>query len=459
MRPSRLFRSSAFRLALVYIVLFSTSVFALLIFIYWSTAGYMLRQADETIRAEIEGLAERYETDGLRGLTTQLADRLAKQQPGDSSIYLLSDGKLRPVVGNIDRWPRTREDTHGWLDFQLSGPEAARAHLARARTFLLPGNFHLLVGRDMFELQDSQKLIVRTLIWGMGITLALALFGGVMMSRSMMRRIEIINRTGNEIMSGDLSKRIPTTRSGDDFDLLAENLNRMLDQIELLMDGVRRVSDNIAHDLKTPLARLRHRLERLSIGKLNEAQRQELIDSALAEADGLMTTFSALLRIARIEADARKEGFDVIDMRSLLLDVSELYEPVAEERKQLFQLDCDASLSVRGDRDLLFQALANLLDNAIKYSPHGGTIGLKLKDGVSREITICDTGPGIPEAEREQVFQRFYRVDRSRTTPGSGLGLSLVAAVAKLHGIEIDLSDNAPGLCVRLKFPGGDESM
>ncbi len=433
-------------------VLFSASVLALLGFIYWSTAAYMSRQADETIEAEIKGLAERYETDGLGGLTAQIAERLTAQQPGDSSIYLLADSQLNPLVGNIDRWPKVREDEQGWFNFQLGGSETKRIHRARARAFVLKRNFYLLVGRDMFELEDTQKLIIRTLTWGMAITLALALLGGVMMSRSMMRRIELINRTSREIMSGDLTKRIPTSQSDDDFDALADNLNRMLDQIELLMDGVRRVSDNIAHDLRTPLARLRRGLESLRMSDVQGDSRQNLIDSAVNEADGLLATFNALLRIARIESESRREGFDAIELQPLLRDVGDLYGPVAEEQGLGFNLECESSMTIYGDRDLLFQAFANLLDNAIKYTPAGGNIKVCVDDGL-RRVMICDTGPGVPEPERDQVFQRFYRLDHSRTSAGSGLGLSLVSAVAKLHGIALSLDGNDPGLCVTLQMP------
>ncbi len=433
-------------------VLFSASVLALLAFIYWSTAAYMSRQVDETIEAEIKGLAERYETDGLGGLTAQIADRLTAQQPGDSSIYLLTDRQLNPLVGNINRWPRVREDEQGWFNFQLGGSETKRIHRARARAFFLKGHFYLLVGRDMFELEDTQKLIIRTLAWGMAITLALALLGGVMMSRSMMRRIELINRTSREIMSGNLTKRIPTSPAEDDFDVLAKNLNRMLDQIELLMNGVRRVSDNIAHDLRTPLARLRRGLDQLRLADARGELRQDLIDNAVSEVDGLLATFNALLRIARIESEARREGFARIELMPLLQDVGELYGPVAEEQGLQFNLACESSIAFHGDRDLLFQAFANLFDNAIKYTPGGGAITVRVDDA-SRRVTICDTGPGVPESERDKVFHRFYRVDHSRSSAGSGLGLSLVSAVAKLHGIELRLSDNGPGLCVTLQLP------
>ncbi len=446
---NKLLRSSTFRLVLIYVALFSASVCLLLGFIYWSTAGYVAAQTDDTIQAEIKGLSERYETDGLNGLVAQLTERLTRQQPGDSSIYLLTDERYRPLVGNIDRWPAGQEGEPGWLNFRLGDDVSGRVHRARAHAFVLPGRFHLLVGRDMFELEAIQKLIIRAIVWGLLFTFGFALVGGVMMSRSVMRRIDTINRASREIMSGNLARRIPTRQSGDEFDQLADNLNRMLDQIESLMESVRRVSDNIAHDLKTPLARLRNRLEDLRADTAAGDERLNLVDSALQEADGLLATFNALLRIARIESDDRREAFSSVALNALVGDVVELYEPLAEEKSQQVSLRRNGAPTVYGDRDLLFQALANLLDNAIKYTPIGGTISLEVDD---ESIAICDSGPGIPAAEQDRVFQRFYRLDHSRSSPGAGLGLSLVRAVAVLHGIEIELSDNAPGLCVTLRF-------
>lgn len=449
----RLVRSSTFRLALLYFGLFSTSVLGLLAFIYWSTAGYMSRQTDATINAEIQGLEERYRTDGLSGLSRLIAGRLAEQQPGDSSIYLLTDQNFRPLVGNLSRWPEPAPDEEGWLDFYLGRANADYApHRGRAKAFLVRGQFHLLVGRDMFELEETQRTIIQTLVWGVVITLVLALLGGVTFSRGVMRRIESINRTSKEIMSGDLSRRIPTTGSSDDFDRLAGNLNDMLDQMELLMEEVKRVSDNIAHDLKTPLARLRNRLELLRNDAARDGEQLKLVDAALHEADGLLSTFNALLRIARIESKARREAFSDLDLVAVLNDVVELYEPLAEDRGQDLRLECAGALRVRGDRDLLFQCIANILDNAIKYTPTGGRISVVL-DERGGYLRVCDQGPGVPEHARDKVFRRFYRLDASRSTVGSGLGLSLVAAVARLHSMEIELGDNNPGLCVTLKMP------
>ena len=444
----RQLRSATFRLALVYMVLFSVSVLVLLSFIYWSTAAYMSRQVDATIDAEITGLAERYETDGLRGLTAQLGERLSKQQPGDSTVYLLTDSNYRPLLGNINRWPQVPAGAGGWLTFQLGDDVSGQVHSARARAFLVRGRFHLLVGRDMYEMQAIQTLIKRTLVLGGIFTFALALLGGFMMSRSVNRRLDTINRASREIMSGNLTRRIPDRGSGD-FDQLADNLNNMLDQIEALMDGVRRVSDNIAHDLRTPLARLRNRLESLRMQPPGDEEgRRDMVEQALAEADGLLATFNALLRIARLEADARRAGFVQLELGQVLADVVELYEPVAEEKNQRIEFIHQGEITLKGDRDLLFQAFSNLLDNAVKYTPDAGLIRARVD---AERVSICDSGPGVPQSEREKVFQRFYRVDSSRSTPGSGLGLSLVKAVASLHDLTVRLTDAEPGLCVLLE--------
>ena len=432
-------------------VLFSASAVLLLGFIYWSTAGYMARQTDATIEAEIAGLAERYRLTSLNGLVRSINDRL-QRNPQGSFVYLLTDSTFLPIVGNLDRWPHIPAGEDGWLSIQLEqaslGGEAV--HLARARTFVLRGGFHLLVGRDMHELTETRQLIVRTLGWGFGITVLLGVAGGGMMSRSTVRRIEAINQTSREIIQGDLSRRIPSEGSGDDFDQLADNLNSMLDQIQMLMDGVRHVSDNIAHDLRTPLTRLRNRLEAINVQtSLDRAD----IEGAIAEADSLLSTFNALMRIARIEAGQRTSGFELLNLSRLVRDVVELYEPLAHERQQTFTASIEEDLKTSGDRDLLFQAIANVLDNAIKYTPEGGGVEIALsRSGKRARVVVVDSGPGIPESERGRVFERFVRLESSRNAPGNGLGLSLVAAVLRIHKADITLGGEA-GLEVTLSFP------
>ena len=454
-RPS-LLRSVTFRLALVYAGLFGASVLLLLGFIYWSTAAYLSRQADAAIEAEVAGLAERYRAAGLSGLTGSLLERITRR-PAGSSVYLLADERLHPLVGNLSQWPPVSENPEGWISFRLedAGWPAGQVHQARARVFRLTGGYRLLVGRDLHELTDIQSLIVRTLVWGLAITAALALAGGALMSRSTARRVEAVNETAREIMGGDLSRRVPVGGAGDEFDELAGNLNRMLDRIEALMEDVRRVSDNIAHDLRTPLSRLRNRLELLRVEAGAGRPDPEAVEQAVADADGLLATFNALLRIARAESASRREGFAEVSLAELVRDVAELYEPLAEEKGQRLEVGVASSAHVQGDRDLLFQVVANLVDNAVKYTPSGGTIRLTVEGGPpSPAVIVADSGPGIPEVERKKVFQRFYRLDESRSTPGNGLGLSLVDAVARLHHIRVVLEDNTPGVRVRLEFPG-----
>lgn len=452
---SRIFRSSSFRLAALYILLFGASALILLGFIYWSTAGYMARQADAAIQADIDLLAERYRSRGLPGLTALIAERIA-EDPGRSNLYLLTDGNYNRIVGNLDQWPDVPEDSEGWLSFRLRDADKPEreSHGARARAFRVGGGFRLLVGRDMYELEAMRERIVDALVWGLAITLVLALGGGIAMSRSMLRRLEVINVTSREIMSGDLSRRIPVRGSHDEFDELVGNLNAMLDRISVLMEDVRRVSDSIAHDLKTPLTRLRNDLEVLKRHTDDPAAATDHAEQALLEADGLLSTFNALLRIARIESGHRRAGFADVALADLARDVAEFYEPLAEQHGLRLDLHVQAEPRIRGDRDLLFQAVANLLDNAIKYTPDGGAVAVEVaRTDAGSQITVTDSGPGIEPQLRDQVFQRFYRIESSRNAPGSGLGLSLVGAVAKLHDAEVKLGDNAPGLRATLYFP------
>ncbi len=410
----------------------------------------MLRQADETIEAEVTGLAERYRLTGLAGLTSVIHDRLGRQPQG-ASIYLLTDPQYLPLAGNISRWPDVEPDEDGWLDFRLAAQGTEPAHLARAKPFQLRGGFYLLVGRDMYELQAIRAAVVRTMGWGLALTVGLALVGGVLLSRGRIRRIGVIHRTIGEVIGGDLSRRIPVDPTGDDIEELVAKLNRMLDELEKLVEGVRRVSDNIAHDLRTPLARLRNRLELLR--READDDKRPVVEEALAEADGLLATFNALLRIARIESGPGGSVFEAVDLSVLVDDVAELYEPLVEEAGNELVVDNQAGVSIRGDRNLVFQALANLVDNSLKVTPRGGRIEISLKStGDEVDLTVSDEGPGIPLEEREKVFQRFYRLDSSRSSSGAGLGLSLVAAVVELHQAKIHLEDNHPGLRVVVRF-------
>lgn len=446
----KLVRSSAFRLALGYVALFAVSAVFLLAFVYWLAATYMVRQADETIEAEIVGLAERYRLSGLNGLIASIRERLDRRPQG-FSVYLLTDAAGTPLVGNLNRWPPIEPDEGGFLEFELIAGPGEPPHRARAKPFVLLGGFQLLVGRDLQELESARSLLLRTMAWGLALILALALLGAVVVSRSRIRRITKIDEVLGEVMAGDLSKRIPVEGASDDIEDLVQKLNRMLGELSSLVEGVRRVSDSIAHDLRTPLARLKTRLERLRRGRPEE----EEIGEAIEEADRLLAMFGAVLRIARIESGERgRAALSEVDLTSLIDDVTELYRPLIEEKGSRLSLHNAPSVVVQGDRDMLFQAVANLLDNAIKHTPEGGRIEISLAPSAGgAEVVVADDGPGIPPEEREKVRERFYRLDRSRTTPGAGLGLSLVSAVAARHGGELRLEDNEPGLRAVLRLP------
>ena len=432
---------------------FGLSVLVLLWFIYTSTAGFMERQTDETINAEIQGLAEQYSQLGLTGLIRVIKSRVAKDKAG-SSVYLLTDWKFNPLAGNLPEWPKFRDTGSGWFDATLEDTENFEPRRVRMRYFLLPGNFHLLVGRDVSLRLKMERLIMDALIWGLGLTVVLGGVGGLLTSRWMLKRIDVINKTSREIMAGDLTRRIPSRGAGDEFDRLAGNLNAMLDQITKLMDGVKQVSNNIAHDLRGPLNRIRAGLE-LSLAKSRTPEEyRAVLETTVTEIDNLLMTFNALLTIAQAESGARRQDFTDIDLTSLAADVAELYDPLAEEKGLTLTVTLAPGVTVPGNRHLLSQALANLLDNAVKYTPAGGAIALSVTaPATGPELTVADTGPGVPAEHRELVLERFARLESSRNTPGSGLGLSLVAAVAGLHQAALRLTDNAPGLRVTLAFP------
>ena len=450
-----LFHSYTLRLALLYAFIFSVSTLFLFYFFYLFTVSYMTEQMDNTIQAEIQGLAERYDQEGLQGLTELIAERINRQQATGNSIYLLSTFTLQPLVGNLDRWPKNASVDNDWIEFRLEiNEQTDETHLARAKVFRLPGRYGLLVGRDIHQLVEAKQRIVQALAWGLGIMVLLALIGGLLLSRRTVRKIERINQTAQAIMSGDLSRRIPDTGRNDDFDQLAANLNRMLDRIQMLMEDIKRVSDNIAHDLRTPLTRLRQHLEEAGSEADLSAETAANLEQSIKEADSLLTTFNALLRIARIESGQVKAGFRQVDFHTLLADIVEFYEPLSDEKRQNLETRLDTDILSVGDRDLLFQAIANVIENSIKYTPDHGAISVTLvRQHNQLIITIADNGPGIPETERENVFRRFYRLDQSRGSSGNGLGLSMVQAVIDMHGGTITLQDNTPGLRAIIELP------
>jgi signal transduction histidine kinase len=457
-----LLKTSTFRLAVIYLALFAASAITLLAYVYWNTAGFLARQTDEAVEAEITGLAEQYRQGGLPLLVHTVIQR--SRDPGQS-LYLVLDPAGRVLAGTLDARPQVEAGPDGWFDFSYNRKtlDGIEVKAARARAFYLQEGFYLLVGRDVQERREIESLITNALIWAIGLTVALGLAGGLFMSRNMLARVDEINRSSLEIMGGDLSQRLPIAGTGDELDQLGQNLNAMLEQIEALMIGMRQVTDNIAHDLRSPLNRLRNRLEVTLMQDASKEDYKLALEKTIAEADNLLGTFNALLMIARAEAGSLRDAMSWVDLGATVQDVAELYEPLAEENGLQLKVETEEGLMIWGNRELLSQAVANLLDNAIKHglpedADNERTIEVSARTDTARAgrgavLSVADRGPGIPPGERQHVLERFVRLEASRNTPGSGLGLSLVAAVARLHGGAIELGDNAPGLRVSLSLP------
>lgn len=456
--------SSTLKLAFIYVIAFCAAVFGLLGYVYWSTVTYLYEISDRAVSAERAVLAKAYEAGGRDSLVALIDRRLTDPFFVDW-FYLLVDPSFDYVAGNLKSWPATLPGHNGWsavasLNWQ---PEAAKRSPLRATYQILPDGHHLLLGRDIKDLDRFGENVTIGLGSAAVLFLILAAAAGISTSRRSVARIEAINATSRKIMRSGLGERIPLRGTGDEWDGLAENLNSMLDRIGELVETNRQVSDNVAHDLRTPLTRMRGRLERACNQRLDLNDYRSLVNDTISDLDEILTTFSSLLRISRIEARDRTAAFCNTDLSEIVREVVELFEPAAEEKAVRLQLSAGETVHVVGDRDLLFDAISNLVDNAIK---HGGDRG-EVKIGVARcagepVLSISDRGPGIPTNERHHVLRRFYRLERSRNRPGNGLGLSLVAAVANLHGAHIVMEDNSPGLRIELHFPipqGGMASM
>jgi hypothetical protein len=445
-------RTQAFRIVLVYVFLFAVSATVLVGFTYWNTERALDAQTDAIIEAEITGLAEQYQRLGLMGLMDSIKNRSEHEGQG---LYLLADNEGRTLAGNLIGWPPsvTQAGVISEFKYDRQVQNQLVTRRARGKAFLLVGGFQLLVARDVDEREMTRRLFTTTLPWSVGLMLLFGLLGGALISRNMLRRLDTINRTSAQIVAGDFSRRVPVTGAHDEFDVLAENLNRMLERIERLMKGMREVADSVAHDLRTPLNRLRNRLEDAQRRMASQGPQVEDIEAAIAETDNLIATFNALLLIAEADAGTARGTMAPLDLTQLVGDVTELYAPVAEEKGVTLAASPSGVVTIEGNRSLISQALANLIDNAIKYTPQGGRVSVTLAEtpaGV--DLSVADSGPGIPEAERARVLERFVRLESSRNSPGTGLGLSLVAAVARMHAARLALSDNAPGLKVTLSF-------
>ena len=451
-------QSAGLRFAVLFTVVFALSSVALVSVLWWATAGALDRQVAAAIRADAVALVERWREAGVAGLTEAIDERIALDVANEA-IYLLLDGQGRKLAGNLEAWPATAASDGTFSRTRIShdGIPADARFLRRD----LP-NLRLLVGRDESERLQLRLLLTEGVVWSLGASLLIAVMGAALIRRALERRLEPSFSTALGIAGGDLTHRVPISQRGDEFDRLGQGMNTMLDRIETLMAGVRGVSDAIAHDLRTPIARARSKLEE-SLGVAStEAELRGAVEQGIADLDNISRIFAALLRIAEAEAGARRAAFAALDLPEVLADAAEFYQAEAEARGQTLETDLPATLRIVGDRDLILQAVANLLDNAVKFTPPGGTVRLsaaRLDDGAA-QIIVSDTGPGLDLADQSRAGERFFRADRSRNTPGSGLGLSLVRAVAQLHGGAVALADAhpgaaQPGLAVRLLLAGG----
>ncbi|AWN45122.1 two-component sensor histidine kinase [Methylobacterium terrae] len=464
-RLGALFRTTAFKLSLAYLLVFAAFAFFALGYVAWNARRVLDDQIVSTIEAEINGLSDQYATGGIRRLVSVVERR--SREPG-ASLYLVTTPAGEHVVGNVEALPPGTLAEPGQTEtaYARSTDGDRLDHRAIVRIFTLPGGFRLLVGRDVEERDRLRAVIGRAFAWSLMLVVGLGFLGSWFIAQRVLKRVDHMTEITRGIMAGDLDGRLTLAGTGDELDRLASNLNAMLDRIGELMRGMREVSDNIAHDLKTPLTRLRNKADAaLREGRDPDALRAAL-EANIEESDNLIRVFNALLMIARLEAGNAREGLDEFDAGAVALEVAELYEAVAEERGIVVTAEVEDGLMVHGSRELIGQAMANLIDNALKYGAKAAEAGAAepvVRVAARREdgevvLSVADRGEGIPEAERGRVLERFVRLETARTRPGFGLGLSLVNAVARLHQGRLVLEDNSGetdtlGLRATLRLP------
>ena len=452
----KLFKTSTFRLATLYLAFFVVSVGTLLGYVYWNTTVLLQRQTDATIRAEVLAFSDQFELAGLAGVT-ETVQRRSRNDVG--AVYLLTDARGQNIAGNLPGRPAMANDPDRWssnsfVEFPvdaLTDGSTGRL-LVRAYHTNFGDGTELIAGRDVQEPKQFQEIIKKTLYGALAMAIVMGLGGGLLMSHDFLQRVDAITEASRTIMGGNMAERMPVAGTGDELDRLALALNEMLDQIERLMAGMKEVSSNVAHDLRTPLSRIKANVESALRSGVKDEYRAAL-EKTVEESDRLLHVFSALLSIARAESGHSRAGLEFVDAKIILSDVAELYEPIAEEQGGQLTVEIDGELNVRADRQLLAQAVSNLVDNALKYAGSAEiTVAGKAAGGMV-VISVGDHGQGIAPEDRTRVIERFVRLDSSRSLPGNGLGLSLVAGVMKLHGGSLILEDNHPGLLAKLVLP------
>ena len=446
MRRSRVLRTSSFRLALMYAGLTGLSSLVLFGVIFWSTARFMRHQIDDSVSSEIDEIRTDSQAGSAAGLEL-LVQGLARHSSG--FYYLLQDPAGVARAGNLP----ALDPVVGIREWAKAADSARLPYSAMRGRGVLIGGDYVFVGWSTHQLYEMEHMVIGSFVWGLTACIALALAGGIVAGSRLMRRIETVSETSRDIVEGDLTRRVPVTPAGDELDNLAGSVNAMLDRIQTLMNDLRQVTTDIAHDMRTPLTRLRQRLERAQRSQAGAGELREAVGAAVREIDVLLRVFGALLRIAQIESGARKSGFTQVALSDLLATVVELYRPAAEEKEQTFEADLEQHLALNGDHELLMQLFANLVENAIRHSTPRARIQLSARqEGKGVAVVVSDNGPGVPADMRTKVVQRFFRLESSRTTPGNGLGLSLANAVVKLHEATMSLQDNQPGLRVTVSF-------
>jgi signal transduction histidine kinase len=461
-RFAQVWRTSTVRLTATFIAIFSVFAILLMAFIGWQSSVQIQRQQAEDIDREVR-LFQRIEANqGIRSLA--LAINRQSNQPGPG-IYFLGDASGQYLLGNLLDVPPDvliepgvySFDYDRTEPFDTTGANPPRDGVAIVRSIQLSNGMRLVVGRDIVERRGFSAIILQSFLVGVVGIILFSLVAGGVTARRVLRRIDTIRDTSTKIMSGNLSERVPITRRNDEFDGLARNLNAMLDRIEQLLQGLKEVTDNVAHDLKTPLTRLRNQAEGALRDTASPEARELALETVIVESDRLIRTFNALLMIARVEAGAPSGALSEVDVSAIVADVAELYTPVAEDEGIEVTTDIAEGITLRANRELIGQAMVNLFENAIKYArpeTGPGQIGISLRrEGEKVVIGVTDNGPGIPEADRARVLERFVRLEESRSEAGSGLGLALVNAVARLHGGTFRIEDNGPGVRAVLELP------